>query len=97
MNFKDNYFSLSLRSVLANLFKISSLFRFRTFDKSLSIAIIDNFVKLLGSMVDLMYLLIQRIAENVLSQDAELVGIESAKCSILYKLGKIDLSTIPKS
>jgi hypothetical protein len=34
-------YSLSLRSVLANLFKMSSLLR--TFDKSLSIAIIDNF------------------------------------------------------
>jgi len=42
-------YSISLRSVLANLFKMSSLLRM--FDKSLSIAIIDNFENLYYFMV----------------------------------------------
>jgi hypothetical protein len=31
---------------------------------------------------------VRRIAENVLSQDVELVGTASAKCSIFVNLGK---------
>jgi len=41
---------------------------------------IDNFENVFGNMVDLMKLFIRRIAENVLSQEAELVETESAKC-----------------
>jgi len=67
---------------MANWFKMSSLFR--TFDKSLSIAMIDNLENQFGSMVDLMWVFIRHIAENVLSQDAELVGIENTKRSTLY-------------
>lgn len=55
---------------------MSSLFR--TFDKFLSIATINNLENQSG------------IAENVLSLDAELVGTLSVKCSILYTFGKTD-------
>jgi hypothetical protein len=40
------------------------------FDKSLSIAMIANLDNRNGNIVDLMWVFIRRIAENVLSQDA---------------------------
>jgi hypothetical protein len=46
-------YCLSLHSALANLFKMPSLLR--TFDKSLSIAMIDNFENRFGNMVGVMY------------------------------------------
>jgi len=50
----------------------------RTFDKSLSITIINNSDNGSG------------FVENVLSLDVEIVETESDKCSILYKFGKTD-------
>lgn len=49
---------------------------------------IDNLENGFGDMVNLMQMFIQCIFENVLSQDAELVGIKIAKSSILYKFEK---------
>jgi hypothetical protein len=52
LNESYNYYSLSLCSVLANLFKMSSLFRI--FDKSLLNSMIANLENRIGNIVDLM-------------------------------------------